>query len=150
MNNDRFRLETLLTIRKKKEEDCEAALALALADLKRSEEALFQIRQEREEIHQDWQKKICDPKVRCEQLRDYEDYAQVLEAHEIDALNRLKASKEKQQAATAALLKASRDVKILEKLKKRVSERLRKVQMTREQNQLDEFATLRHEADSVA
>ncbi len=150
MNNDRFRLETLLTIRKKKEEECEAALASALVELKRCEESLFQVRQEREELHKEWQKKICDPKVRCENLRDYEDYSHVLETHELDAINRLKAARQKQQAAAAEVVKASREVKILEKLKKRVSDRLKKVQMQKEQAQLDEFATLRHEADSIA
>ena len=146
MSSEHFKLETLLNLRKQKEEECERALAQALASLKRDEEALLQVRMEREELNVDWLKAITDPNIRCERIRDYEDYAQVLERSEIDGLARLRASKDRQRECAAALVKASRDTKILEKLKTRISERALKREREREQAQMDEMAMTRQSA----
>ena len=143
MSSDRFKLETLLNLRKQKEEECERALAQVLAEVKRNEEGLLQVRMEREELNREWLKAITNPNIRCERIRDYEDYAQVLERSEIDALNRLRTSKEQQKLVAAALVKASRDTKILEKLKTRIAERALKREREREQVLMDEMAMLR-------
>ena len=133
-----FRLETLLRLRQRQQEDCQCALAAAQVAVRLAHHALEQAHTERRNLDRDWSEWMRRRATGNEGGKDFELYRAHLENTLAVRQKAYQVAWEGEQTARTQLLTVMRKKRILEKLKERQELRHRTDQFKREQQQLEE------------
>ncbi|MGA2081773.1 MAG: flagellar export protein FliJ [Holophaga sp.] len=139
----RFRLESLLRLRRSLEENAQRGLARALAQLDQARTRLAQLRQDRMEALESRSLPPGQP-VDLERWRAVERWVLALERRIVAAGEDVKEAEVKVAAARQDLVRAHRARLMLERLKERRQEQHAIEQLREEARELDEMAVLRY------
>jgi flagellar export protein FliJ len=139
----RFRLESLLKLRRSLEEAAQRALAGALADLDRARAHLDRLRRDRAETVES-RRTAPGQRVDLDLWRAMERYLVALERRIAEAGEQVKAAEAAAAAAREALVQAHRAHLMLIRLKERRQEQHDLEELRQEYRELDEIAVLRH------
>ena len=138
----KFKMDFLIKIRQRKEEEALARLAKRLASIRELEKDIVQLNETKARLVAELDEKIKAGEITIPLLIMYKDYdhkmiRDITRAEEFLYLSRKEEAKER-----AALTKASIDRKIIEKLKEKKKAEFVADQMYLEQNNLEEMAAL--------
>lgn len=138
----KFKLDFLITLRRRKEEEAQVRLAKRLASIQELEAEIANLTEYKARLQAELDEKIKSGGIAIALLTMYKDYdlklnRDLARLHEFLRLSRKEEIKER-----AALAKASVDLKILEKVKEKKKAEFRAEQMYIEQNNLEEMAAL--------
>ena len=139
----RFRLESLLKLRRSLEEATQRALARALADLDQARTRLAQLKLARTGAVE-YRQTPLGQRVDLELWRAVERYLVALERRIAEAGGQVKAAEAKVAAAREGLVRAHRAHLMLIRLKERRQEQHALDELRLEQRELDEIAVLRY------
>ena len=138
----KFKMEFLIKMRKRKEEDALARLAQRLASIRDLEEEIASESERKARLMAELDEKIKSGEVTIPILTLYKEYDIKL-GKDIDRLHEfLRLSRREEAKERAALTKASIDRKVMEKLKDKKKAEFIAEQMYLEQNNLEEMAAL--------
>ena len=138
----RFPLDFLITLRTRREEEARLRLAQRLASIQELLEEIEAAQTLRARLTAELSDKIKAGRLEVALLKLYRDYDQK-QARELKRLNEfLRLSRREEAKERAALIKASVDRKIMEKLKEKKEAEFLAAQAVREQNEMEEMAAL--------
>jgi len=138
----KFKMDFLIKMRKRKEEDALARLAQRLASIRELEEEIASETSRKTRLIGELDEKIRNGEVTIPILTLYKEYDHKL-AKDIDRLHEfLRLSRREEAKERAALTRASIDRKVMEKLKEKKKAEYLVEQMYIEQNNLEEMAAL--------
>ncbi len=138
----KFKMDFLIKLRQRKEEEAMTRLAKRLASIRELERELGEVTAEKARLIQELDEKIKSGAITIPLLKLYKDYDQKL-AKDVAKLEEfLRLSRREEAKERAALTKASIDRKIMEKLKEKKKAEFVAEQMYLEQNNLEEMAAL--------
>lgn len=141
----KFRLQTVLEFRQKREDEEQEQLARRKAEVAEEEGRLTALRARQEDATGEFRAKQQAGGLDVDELKRYHTYLKTL-AGEIRAQQqRLVAAEQAVEVQREILLKASQERKILEKLKDQHREVFYKALDLEEAKMLDELATLRYQ-----
>lgn len=138
----KFKMDFLIKIRQRKEEEALARLAKRLASILELEKDIVHLKETKARLVTELDEKIKAGEITIPLLMMYKDYdhkmiRDITRAEEFLYLSRKEETKER-----AALTKASIDRKLIEKLKEKKKAEFVAEQMYLEQNNLEEMAAL--------
>ncbi len=138
----KFKMDFLIKMRERKEEEAMLKLAKRLASIKDLEEHIGKMEEDRDRLAQDLKNKITDGTITAPLLVLYQEYQnrlkkEIARAHELLYLSHKEAARER-----AALTKASIDRQVIERLKEKKRDEFVKEELYQEQNNLEEMAAL--------
>jgi len=139
----RFRLESLLRLRRSLEENAQRGLARALAQLDQARTRLARLRQDRTEALES-RSLAPGQAVDLERWRAVERWVLALERRIVIAGEDLKEAEARVAAARQELVRAHRARLMLERLKERRQEQHAIEQLREEAREMDEMAVLRY------
>lgn len=138
----KFKLDFLIMLRRRKEEEAMARLAKRLASIKELEREIAELTEKKARLVVELDAKIKAGEITIPLLTLYKDYDLKI-VKDIARLNEfLRLSRREEAKERAALTKASIDRKIMEKLKEKKKAEFVADQMYIEQNNLEEMAAL--------
>ena len=138
----RFPLDFLIKLRTRREEEARLRLAQRLASIQDLLEEIEATQTLRARLTAELSDKIKSGRLEVALLKLYRDYDQK-QARELNRLNEfLRLSRREEAKERAALIKASVDRKIMEKLKEKKEAEFLAALAAREQNEMEELATL--------
>lgn len=138
----KFRLDFLIMLRRRKEEEAMARLAKRLASIKELEKEIAELTENKARLVEELDAKIKAGEITIPLLTLYKEYDLKM-VKDIAKLNEfLRLSHREEAKERAALTKASIDRKIMEKLKEKKKAEFVAEQMYIEQNNLEEMAAL--------
>ncbi len=142
----KFRLEKVLEVRRRKEEEKEKELASLKKELRREEEFLEKLRKETSLIAERIGafQKVDDESLNLEELRREYDYLEVLRNKITRHLNTVEKLMIKIEEKRKELIEASKERKIMEKLKDKQYRKFRSEEERKERKVLDEIGTLNY------
>ncbi len=143
-----FRLELLLQLRKKQEEDCQEVLAAAVRECTLARESLAKLHKERESLDLA-RREAQDEGISAATIRDFELYQGVLGDRIKGAEQVLREAVKNEGLARNKLAEAMRKRKILEKLREKQAQRHQDEVFKKEQEILEESAMSRFIRDQV-
>lgn len=140
----RFPLESVLEVRRFREEECESALASAMRDLDREQRILRDLKAELYALRERMAEGRAAGPIALARILEQDAYLGVL-CQRLDAqANKVQLQTQKVSEAREALLLASRDRRVVERLKERFEEELKRDRESREQHRVDELASVRY------
>ena len=138
----KFRMDFLIQLRRRKEEEAMARLAQRLASIRELERELAEVGEYKAQLAAELEEKIRAGEISIPLLTLYKDYDHKLN-HDIARLEEfLRLSRREEAKERAALTKASVDRKIMEKLKEKKKAEFAAEEMYQAQNNLEEMASL--------
>jgi flagellar FliJ protein len=138
----KFKMDFLIKLRERKEEEAQTRLAKRLASIRDLLEEIAEIRELKARLTAELEEKIRSGVINIALLTMYRDYDYKL-AKDLKRLEEfLRLSRKEETKERAALIKASVDRKIMEKLKEKKMAEFTAEQMYLEQNKLEEMAAL--------
>ncbi|MDR2947212.1 MAG: flagellar export protein FliJ [Candidatus Adiutrix sp.] len=138
----KFKLDFLIKLRQRKEEEAMSRLAKRLASIKELEREIGELTEKKARLVLELEEKIKAGEITIPLLTLYKEYDQKM-VKDIAKLNEfLRLSRREEAKERAALTKASIDRKIMEKLKDKKKAEFTAEQMYMEQNTLEEMAAL--------
>jgi len=138
----KFKLDFLIKLRQRKEEEAMARLAKRLASIKELETEIAELTEKKARLVEELDDKIKAGEITIPLLTLYKEYDHKM-IKDITRLNEfLRLSRREEAKERAALTKASIDRKVMEKLKEKKKAEFVVEQMYLEQNNLEEMAAL--------
>lgn len=138
----KFKLDFLIKLRHRKEEEAMGKLARRLASIKELEKEISQLSEKKNHLVGELAEKIKAGEITIPLLTMYKDFDHKL-AKDLARLNEfLRLSRREEIKERAALTKASVDRKVMEKLKEKKKEEFVAAEMYLAQNNLEEMAAL--------
>ena len=137
-----FKLDFLIKIRQRKEEEAMARLAKRLASIRELEDELVQLNETRARLTAELDEKMKSGEITIPLLLMYKDYDHKMIRDITRTEEFLYLSRKEEQKERAALTRASIDRKIIEKLKEKKKAEFVAEQMYQQQNTLEEMASL--------
>ncbi len=137
-----FRLDFLIKLRRRKEEEAMARLAKRLASIRDIEDEITRLNERKDRLAAELAEKMKSGAITVPLIILYKEYdaklvKDIARAHEFLRLSRREEAKER-----AALARAAIDRKIMEKLKEKKQTEFLEEQAYLEQNNLEEMAAL--------
>ncbi len=136
----KFKLEKLLKIRKKEEEDLGNLYALKLKEIEKEKINLNKIKEEKNKIKKDKIKK----KLIASELVQLQNYLIAIKKRENEQIFKIKELENKAENLKNQLLEARKKRKILETLKERQYLKYLQNEKLAEQKTIDEIGVIRH------
>lgn len=138
----KFKLDFLIKLRQRKEEEAMARLAKRLASIRELEKEIAELNEKKARLVAELDEKIKAGEITIPLLTLYKEYDLKM-VKDITRLNEfLRLSHREEAKERAALAKASVDLKIMEKLKEKKKAEFVIEQLYIEQNNLEEMAAL--------
>lgn len=138
----KFRLDFLIKMRQRKEEEAMARLAKRLASIRDLEEEIAALNERKVNLAGELDEKMKSGAITVALIVLYKEYEAKLVKDIARANEFLRLSRREEAKERAALAKAAIDRKIMEKLKEKKKEEFRTEQAYLEQNNLEEMAAL--------
>ena len=138
----KFKLDFLIKLRRRKEEEAMARLAKRLASIRDLEEEIAVVTERKANLRGELEEKIRASTITIPLLILYKEYDFKLGKDLARLEEFLRLSRREEAKERAALTKASIDLKIMEKLKEKRKDEFVADQMYIEQNALEEMAAL--------
>jgi len=138
----KFKLDFLIKLRQRKEEEAMSRLAKRLASIRELERELAEITEEKDRLIAELDEKIKSGQITIPLLTLYKDYDHKLALDLAKLTEFLRLSRREEAKERAALAQASIDRKIMEKLKEKKKAEHRAEEAYVEQNNLEEMAAL--------
>jgi flagellar FliJ protein len=143
-------LEFLIKLRARREEEARLRLARRLASIRDLLEEIEETQALRASLTSELAEKMKTGRLEVALLKLYRDYDQ----KQVRDLNRLheflRLSRKEEAKERAALIKASVDLKIMEKLKEKKKDEFMALQAAQEQKEMEELAALARARGSLA
>ncbi len=150
----KYRLQTLLEIRERAEEDAKQAFAAAMAQLKQEQDLLQELKDELERMIEDryrrreeYANKLASGEMKVTDQAAAYRFIDRLKEKEVEQKGRIDAQRENvreaekhMKRAQDALIQATQDLKALQKHKENWETQVKKERAMREAEQLDEIA----------
>ncbi|MEQ8273135.1 MAG: hypothetical protein RMA76_11130 [Deltaproteobacteria bacterium] len=150
----KYRLQTLLEIRERAEEDAKQAFAAAMAQLKQEQDLLQELKDELERMIEDrhrrreeYANKLASGEMKVTDQAAAYRFIDRLKEKEVEQKGRIDAQRENvreaekhMKRAQDALIQATQDLKALQKHKENWEAQVKKERAMREAEQLDEIA----------
>ncbi|MEQ9498446.1 MAG: hypothetical protein RIT81_16345 [Deltaproteobacteria bacterium] len=150
----KYRLQTLLEIRERAEEDAKQAFAAAMAQLKQEQDLLQELKDELERMIEDrhrrreeYANKLASGEMKVTDQAAAYRFIDRLKEKEVEQKGRIDAQRENvreaekhMKRAQDALIQATQDLKALQKHKENWEAEVKKERAMREAEQLDEIA----------
>ncbi len=138
----KFKLDFMIKLRQRKEEEAMVRLAKRLASIAELETEIADLAKRKDEVSAEYEGRLRAGELTAPLLIMYKEFEQKL-AKELARLNEfLMLSRREEAKERATLAQASVDLKVMEKLKERQKEEHQFAQAQNEQNQLEEMAAL--------
>jgi len=138
----KFRLDFMIKIRQRKEEEAMSRLARRLASIRELEEEIAELTARKAELAADLDEKIKTGQVTIGLLQLYKEYERKLSGDIARDREFLFLSRREEAKERAALTKAAVDRKVMEKLKEKKKAEFEAERMYIEQNNMEEMASL--------
>ncbi|MDR1921824.1 MAG: flagellar export protein FliJ [Candidatus Adiutrix sp.] len=138
----KFKMDFLIKVRRRKEEEAMARLAKRLASIRELQEEIAALRARKEKLAAELNEKMKTGLITPSLLKLYTDFKQKLSKDIARADEFLRLSRKEEARERAALAKASIDLKVMEKLKEKKKAEFTAEQLYIEQNNLEEMAAL--------